>query len=103
MQVYELVEALGEVPNAQVSIRRGALRVHVPAVGDTLSSKSTAEPPSPQPRHHQRGPLAVKGEPQAGHCSVPRAHMVMRWVWAPALEAAPPAPRRVWQAHSLWP
>jgi hypothetical protein len=34
---YELTEALSEVPGLQVSIRRGALHIHVPALGDTAS------------------------------------------------------------------
>jgi hypothetical protein len=33
---YELVEALGEVPGAQVAIKRGALTVHIAAIGDTI-------------------------------------------------------------------
>ncbi|MEU8818563.1 hypothetical protein [Actinoplanes sp. NPDC048796] len=35
MQVFEIVEALGEVPNAEVAVRRGLLTVHIPAIGDT--------------------------------------------------------------------
>jgi hypothetical protein len=35
MLSYELTEALAEVPGAQVTIRRGALHVHIPALGDT--------------------------------------------------------------------
>ncbi|MET0426113.1 MAG: hypothetical protein ABW046_19750 [Actinoplanes sp.] len=35
MLSYELTEALAEVPGAQVTIRRGALQVHIPALGDT--------------------------------------------------------------------
>jgi hypothetical protein len=35
MQSYELTEALAEVPGTEVSIRRGALHIHVPALGDT--------------------------------------------------------------------
>ncbi|WP_097329055.1 hypothetical protein [Paractinoplanes atraurantiacus] len=35
MQVFEIVEALGEVPNAEVAVRRGLLTVHIPALGDT--------------------------------------------------------------------
>jgi hypothetical protein len=32
---FELTEALASVPGVEVSIRRGALNVHVPALGDT--------------------------------------------------------------------
>lgn len=35
VQVYELTEALSEVPGVEVTIRRGRLRVHIPAIGDT--------------------------------------------------------------------
>jgi hypothetical protein len=35
MHSFELTEALGAVPGAEVSIRRGALQVHIPALGDT--------------------------------------------------------------------
>lgn len=35
MHSYELTEALASVPGIEVSIRRGALHVHVPALGDT--------------------------------------------------------------------
>jgi hypothetical protein len=37
MRSYELTEALSEVPGAEVTIRRGALHIHVPALGDTAS------------------------------------------------------------------
>jgi hypothetical protein len=37
MRSYELTEALSEVPGLEVSIRRGALHIHVPALGDTAS------------------------------------------------------------------
>jgi hypothetical protein len=36
MQSFELTEALGDVPGAEVAIRRGAVTVHVPAIGDTV-------------------------------------------------------------------
>jgi hypothetical protein len=39
MQSYELIEALSCVPGAEVMIRRGALHVHVPAIGDTARLK----------------------------------------------------------------
>lgn len=39
MQSYELIEALSCVPGAEVTIRRGALRIHVPAIGDTAKLK----------------------------------------------------------------
>ena len=35
MHSFELTEALAPVPGIEVSIRRGALNVHVPALGDT--------------------------------------------------------------------
>jgi hypothetical protein len=35
MRSYQLTEALAEVPGIEVTIRRGALHVHVPALGDT--------------------------------------------------------------------
>ena len=35
MRSYQLTEALAEVPGIEVTIRRGALQVHVPALGDT--------------------------------------------------------------------
>jgi hypothetical protein len=35
MRTYELTEALASVPGIDVTIRRGALQVHVPALGDT--------------------------------------------------------------------
>jgi hypothetical protein len=35
VHVYELTDALSEIPGAEVSVRRGALHVHVPALGDT--------------------------------------------------------------------
>jgi hypothetical protein len=35
MHVFELTEALSVVPGVEVSVRRGALHVHVPALGDT--------------------------------------------------------------------
>ena len=35
MQSYELTEALAEVPGLALKIRRGALHIHVPALGDT--------------------------------------------------------------------
>lgn len=35
MHVFELTDALSEIPGAEVSVRRGALHVHVPALGDT--------------------------------------------------------------------
>jgi hypothetical protein len=35
VQVFEVVEALSEVPNAEVAVRRGMLTVHVAAIGDT--------------------------------------------------------------------
>lgn len=37
MRSYELTEALAEVPGLEVTIRRGALHIHVPALGDTAS------------------------------------------------------------------
>ncbi|WP_433360590.1 hypothetical protein ACQPZX_26990 [Actinoplanes sp. CA-142083] len=37
MRSYELTEALSEVPGLDVTIRRGALHIHVPALGDTAS------------------------------------------------------------------
>jgi hypothetical protein len=37
MRSYELTEALSEIPGAEVTIRRGALHIHVPALGDTAS------------------------------------------------------------------
>ncbi|WP_203817809.1 hypothetical protein [Paractinoplanes ferrugineus] len=36
MRVFELLEALEDVPGAEVKIRRGALNVHQPALGDTV-------------------------------------------------------------------
>ncbi|MEV4350333.1 hypothetical protein AB0J83_38245 [Actinoplanes sp. NPDC049596] len=36
MQVFEVVDALGEVPNAEVAVRRGLLTVHIAAIGDTV-------------------------------------------------------------------
>jgi hypothetical protein len=35
MHVYELLEALGDIPEVEIGVRRGALNVHVPALGDT--------------------------------------------------------------------
>jgi hypothetical protein len=35
VHVFELTEALSEISGAEVSVRRGALHVHVPALGDT--------------------------------------------------------------------
>ena len=35
VQVFEITEALAEVPGAEVSVRRGLVRVHIPALGDT--------------------------------------------------------------------
>jgi hypothetical protein len=35
VHVFELTEALSEIPGAQVAVRRGALHVHFPALGDT--------------------------------------------------------------------
>jgi hypothetical protein len=37
MRVFELTEALSEVPGIEVKVRRGALHIHVPALGDTAS------------------------------------------------------------------
>ena len=37
MRSYELTEALAEIPGVEVTIRRGALHIHVPALGDTAS------------------------------------------------------------------
>ncbi|MEV6846204.1 hypothetical protein [Actinoplanes sp. NPDC051411] len=37
MHVFELTDALSEIPGAEVSVKRGALHVHVPALGDTAS------------------------------------------------------------------
>ncbi|WP_433307208.1 hypothetical protein ACQP2F_22895 [Actinoplanes sp. CA-030573] len=37
MRVFELTEALSEVPGVEVSVRRGALHIHVPALGDTAT------------------------------------------------------------------
>ena len=36
MRVFELLEALEDVPGAEVKIRRGALNIHQPALGDTV-------------------------------------------------------------------
>jgi hypothetical protein len=36
MRVFELLEALEDVPGAEVKIRRGALNVHQPSLGDTV-------------------------------------------------------------------
>ena len=35
VHVFELTDALSEIDGAEVSVRRGALHVHVPALGDT--------------------------------------------------------------------
>jgi hypothetical protein len=35
VHVFELTDALSEIPGAEVSVRRGALNVYVPAIGDT--------------------------------------------------------------------
>jgi hypothetical protein len=35
VHVFELTEALSDIPGAQVAVRRGALHVHFPALGDT--------------------------------------------------------------------
>jgi len=35
MRVFELLEALEEIDSAEVKIRRGALQIHQPALGDT--------------------------------------------------------------------
>jgi hypothetical protein len=35
VHVFELTDALSEIPGAEVSVRRGALHVHVPALDDT--------------------------------------------------------------------
>jgi hypothetical protein len=35
MHVFEIVEALNEVPEVEVKVRRGSLNVHIPALGDT--------------------------------------------------------------------
>ena len=37
MRSFELTEALSEVPGLDVSIRRGAMHIHVPALGDTAT------------------------------------------------------------------
>lgn len=37
MHVFELTDALSEIPGAEVSVRRGTLHVHVPALGDTAT------------------------------------------------------------------
>jgi hypothetical protein len=36
MHSYELVEALAEVPGNRVEVSRGALTVHIPAIGDSV-------------------------------------------------------------------
>jgi hypothetical protein len=35
VQVWELTEALAEVPGVEVKVRRGFLEIHIPALGDT--------------------------------------------------------------------
>jgi hypothetical protein len=35
VHVFELTEALSDIPGAQVAVRRGALHIHFPALGDT--------------------------------------------------------------------
>ncbi|GIM89103.1 hypothetical protein [Paractinoplanes toevensis] len=35
MRIFELLEALEEVPSAQVKVRRGAVNIHQPALGET--------------------------------------------------------------------
>ena len=35
MHLYELTEMLAEIPGAEIAVRRGALTVHIPAIGDT--------------------------------------------------------------------
>lgn len=35
VQVWEVTEALAEVPGVEVSVRRGLLAIHMPALGDT--------------------------------------------------------------------
>ncbi|MCO8271188.1 hypothetical protein M1L60_11350 [Actinoplanes sp. TRM 88003] len=37
MQVWEVTEALAEVPGVEVKVRRGLLEIHMPALGDTAS------------------------------------------------------------------
>jgi hypothetical protein len=35
VHVFELTDALSQIPGAEVAVKRGTLRVHMPAVGDT--------------------------------------------------------------------
>jgi hypothetical protein len=37
VHVFELTEALSDIPGVEASVKRGALHVHVPALGDTAS------------------------------------------------------------------
>ena len=37
VHLYEITEALAEVPGVEVKVRRGLLSVHIPAIGDTAA------------------------------------------------------------------
>ena len=82
MHSFELVEALSPVPGIEISIRRGALHVHVPALGDTAvldpDDVASAEPvfvPTRKP--------AVQLDVRRGHAVLPLIVTVDDVVFSP--------------------
>ncbi len=66
MRSYELTEVLGEVPGVEVTIQRGELVVHVPAIGDA-ARLSPDEITAAEPVFVPTGNPAVQLDVRRGH------------------------------------
>ena len=83
MQSFGLTEALAGVPGAEVTIRRGAVHVHVPAIGDTarLAPEDVVEA---EPAFVPTRAPAVQLDIRRGHELLPLIVTVDDLVFTPA-------------------
>ena len=83
MQSFELTEVLAGVPGAEVTIRRGAVHVHVPAIGDTarLAPEDVVEA---EPAFVPTRAPAVQLDIRRGHELLPLIVTVDDLVFTPA-------------------
>lgn len=91
MRVFELLAALEDVPGAEVKIRRGALHVHQPALGDTvvLDPDDVTEA---EPAFVPTGAPAVQLEIRRGREILPLIVTTGDFVFTPAYADAVLAP-----------
>jgi hypothetical protein len=100
MQSYELTEALAEVPGVEVTIRRGALHIQIPALGDT-ARLNPADITDAAPVYVPTEKPAVQLDIRRGHEILPLIVTVDDLVFMPAYADDVVAPGAELQVPSM--